>query len=188
MQASTADAVRWGITETVEGKSQVVATNATMKVTFKPDAVAMYRLLGHEATSFGVLIDSHVEAELRSGEAATGLFEVVLKPDGGETIANVEVTFRDPRTGNTETRRQSVTRLQLAPSFHQSPLSLQMAALAAQTAEILRNSYFSSASANSLEAVEQLAAQLNPRLQERPSFVRLRKLVEQAQHSQVISQ
>ena len=86
-----------------------------------------------------------------------------------------------------ETRQQTVSRLQLAPSFHQSPLSLQLAALAAQTGDVLRNSYFSPAHANSLEGVAQLGSQLTPRLQERPTFIRLMKLVEQAQRSQVVS-
>jgi Ca-activated chloride channel family protein len=186
--ASTADEIRWRLLEIADGQSQVVATNAKMKVTFKPDAVAMYRLLGHEATSFGVLVNSTLETELRAGEAATGLFELILKPDGGETIATVEITWRDARSGAEQTRRQTVSRLQLAPSFHQSPLSLQMAALAAQTAEILRNSYFSPAHSHSPAGVAQLGAQLNMRLRERPSFVRLMTLVDLAQRSQVTTQ
>jgi Ca-activated chloride channel family protein len=183
---SSADEVRWRLLEIADGQSHLVATNATMKVTFKPDAVALYRLLGHEATSFGVLLNSTGEAELRAGEAATGLFELILKPDGGETIATVEVTWRDPKTGAEEKREQTVSRLQLAPSFHQAPLSLQMGALAAQTAEILRNSYFSPAHSHSLAGVAELGSQLNARLRERPSFVRLMTLVEQAQRSQVV--
>jgi Ca-activated chloride channel family protein len=187
-QASTADEIRWRLLEIADGQSQVVATNAKMKVTFKPNAVAMYRLLGHEATSFGVLVNSTLETELRAGEAATGLFELILKPDGGETIATVEITWRDATTGAEQTRRQTVSRLQLAPSFHQAPLSLQMGALAAQTAEILRNSYFSPAHSHSLAGVAELGSQLNPRLRERTSFVELMTLVELAQHSQVLTQ
>jgi hypothetical protein len=188
MQARTPDDVRWSLLEIAEGQSQVVAANATMKVTFKPDAVAMYRLLGHEATSFAALVNTTVEADLRAGEAATGLFEVLLKPDGGETIATVEVSWRDPKTGAEQSRRQTVSRLQLAPSFHQAPLSLQMGTLAAQTAEVLRNSYFAPAQSHSLSGVADLGAQLNARLRERPSFVKLMALVEQAQRSQVVTQ
>ncbi|MEX2138618.1 MAG: VWA domain-containing protein [Pirellulales bacterium] len=187
-QTSTADWIRWRLLEIADGQSQVVAANATMKVTFKPDAVAMYRLLGHEATSFAALVNTTVEADLRAGEAATGLFEVILKPDGGETIATVEVTWRDPKTGAEQSRRQTVSRLQLAPSFHQAPLSLQTGALAAQTAEILRNSFFAPAHSHSLSDVAELSVQLNPRLRERPSFAKLMTLIEQAQRSGVVSQ
>jgi hypothetical protein len=180
--------LRWRLLELGIGKSQLVATKATMKVKFKPDAVARYRLIGHEPTSMATTIaglnSATVEADLRSGEAATGLFEVYLKPDGGETIATVEVTWTDPKSGAVQKTEQNVTRLQLAPSFHQAPLSLQMAALAAETAEILRSSWFAPPNSHSLSHVAELGAVLNSRLRSRPSFARLMTLVEQAERSQ----
>jgi hypothetical protein len=180
--------LRWRLQEFAIGKSQLVATKATMKVKFKPDAVARYRLIGHEPTSMATTIaglnSATVEADLRSGEAATGLFEVYLKPDGGETIATVEVTWTDPKTGAVQKTEQNVTRLQLAPSFHQAPLSLQMAALAAETAEILRSSWFAPPNSHSLSHVAELGELLNSRLRSRPSFARLMTLVEQAERSQ----
>jgi Ca-activated chloride channel homolog len=179
--------LRWRLLELATGKSQLVATKATMKVKFKPDAVARYRLIGHEATSMATTVaglnSATVEADLRSGEAATGLFEVYLKPDGGETIATVEVTWKDPKTGAAHKAEQNITRLQLAPSFHQGPLSLQMAALAAETAEILRNSFFAPPNSHSLSHVAELGALLNTRLRSRPSFARLMTLIEQAESS-----
>jgi hypothetical protein len=185
---ATAGEIRWRLVELAVGKSQSVASRATMKVKFKPDAVARYRLIGHEATSMATTItgltSATVEADLRSGEVATGLFEVFLKPDGGDTIATVELTWQDPKTGAVQKAEQNVTRLQLAPSFHQSPLSLQMAALAAETAEILRNSWFTPPSSHSLTHVAELGALLNSRLRSRPSFARLMTLVEQAERSQ----
>jgi hypothetical protein len=180
---TAASDLRWRLLELATGESQLVATKATMKVKFKPDAVALYRLIGHEATSVAGLISTTVEVDLRSGEAATGLFEVFLKPDGGEKIATVEVTWKDPNTGAVQKTEQNVTRLQLAPSFHQSPLSLQMGALAAETAEILRNSYFTPPASHSLSNVAELGALLNSRLRNRPSFARLMTLIEQAERS-----
>ena len=180
--------LRWRLLELATGKPQLVATKATMKVKFKPDAVARYRLIGHEATSMATTIaglnSALVEADLHSGEAATGLFEVYLKPDGGETIATVELTWTDPRSGAVQKAEQNVTRLQLAPSFYQSPLSLQMAALAAETAEILRGSWFTPANSHSLSHVAELGALLSTRLRGRPSFAHLMTLIEQAQRSQ----
>jgi hypothetical protein len=157
-----------------------------MKVTFKPDAVAKYRLLGHEATSIAGLISSSVEVDLRSGEAATGLFEVELKPDGGDTLATVEVTWHNPTSGAVEKEVQSVSRFQHSPSFYQAPMSLQLAALAAETAEILRDSIFAPANSHTLSGVAELGAQLSPRLRSRPSFDKLMTLVEQAQRSQPV--
>jgi hypothetical protein len=184
---TAASDLRWRLLELAAGRSQVVASKATMKVKFKPDAVALYRLIGHEATSMATSVaglnSATIEVDLRSGEAATGLFEVFLKPDGGETIATIELTWKDPKTGDAQKAEQSVTRLQLAPSFHQAPLSLQMAALAAETAEIFRNSYFTPPNSHSLSHVAELGALLNARLRSRPSFARLMTLVEQAQRS-----
>jgi hypothetical protein len=172
--------------ELAAGRSQLVATKATMKVKFKPDAVALYRLIGHEATSMATSVagmNATIETDLRSGEAATGLFEVFLKPDGGESIATVELTWKDPKTGEDQKTEQNVTRLQLAPSFHQAPLSLQMAALAAETGEILRHSFFTPPNSHSLSQVAELGGLLNSRLRNRPSFARLMTLIEQAQRS-----
>jgi Ca-activated chloride channel family protein len=181
--AGSSSAVRWTLQEIVSAHSQVVAAGATMKVTFAPDAVAMYRLIGHEATSVVGLMTATIEADLRSGEAATGLFEVVLKPSGGDTVATVELTWRDPTNGQTQTVRKTVSRFQFAPSFHQAPLSLQLAALAAETAEILRDSYFAPANSHSLAEVARLARDVNPRLQERESFQQLLEIVVRGQRA-----
>jgi hypothetical protein len=187
VHVTAASDLRWRLLELAAGRSQLVATKATMKVKFKPDAVARYRLIGHEATSMATsvagLSSATVEADLRSGEAATGLFEVFLKPDGGETIATIELTWKDPKTGAVQKAEQNVTRLQLAPSFHQAPLSLQMAALAAETAEVLRDSVFTPPNSHSLSHVAELGDVLNSRLRNRPSFSRLMTLIEQAERS-----
>jgi hypothetical protein len=111
------------------------------------------------------------------------LFEVLLKPDGGDTIATVEVAWENPETGEKQTRQQTISRLQIAPSFHQAPLSLQLAALSAETAEVLRGSYFAPSNSHSLASVAELGSQLNARLRGRPSFERLMTLIEQAQRS-----
>jgi hypothetical protein len=182
--ADAPSAIRWSLVEIVAGKPQVVAAQAAMKVTFKPDAVAMYRLIGHEATSVVGLMSTTIEADLRSQEAATGLFEVVLKPGGGDTVGTVELTWRDPAGGQPQVIRQTISRFQFAPSFHESPLSLQLAALAGETAEILRDSYFAPPNSHSLADVVRLARELNPRLQKRESYVRLLELLERAQRSQ----
>jgi hypothetical protein len=63
-----------------------------------------------------------------------------------------------------------------------------MAALAAETAEILRGSPFAPPNTHSLGNVGELAGQLNPRLRNRPSFARLMTLVDQAQRSHVVAQ
>jgi hypothetical protein len=179
--------IRWALAEVAAGRSQVVARDVSMKVTFKPDAVSLYRLLGHEATSVAGLMSETLQMDLRSGEAATGLFEVELKPDGGETIGAIEVTWRNAG-GEVQTTRQTISRLQVASSFYQAPQSLQLGALAAETAEILRDSVFATPKSHSLAAVAELGSRLSPRIQSRPSFAKLMTLVDQAQRSQPMAQ
>jgi len=55
-------------------------------VTFNPAAVSRYRLIGHELNTDGGLSGASLQEDLRSGQAATALYEVELKPDGQRTL------------------------------------------------------------------------------------------------------
>ncbi len=132
----------WQLRDAAVGRSQVVAARVSWKVTFSPDAVESYRLIGHEPSLAGGLASGPLEGELRSGEAATALYAVELKGDGGETVATVDISWFEPGSSKEEHHlRQVIGRQQFAPSWAETPLSLQMAAVAAETAEILRGSY-----------------------------------------------
>jgi hypothetical protein len=77
--------------------------------------------------------------------------------------------------------RQRISRLQFAPSFAESALSLQAAALAAETAEVLRGSPFVPSRTRGLQDVLEAADEVNPRLSESPVFQRFLSLVERAE-------
>ncbi len=177
--AQTAEQIRWSLVETLTGQSPIVAADAHVAVTFNPQAVAAYRLFGHEATTLTDLTIATVETDLRCREAASAMYEVWLKPNSEDDVAVAEVTWRDPSTGEIMRVRQRISRLQFAPSWSESPLSLQMAALAAETAEILRQSPFTTAKSRSLQAVLEMADQVNWQLADRPDFQRFLSLVEQ---------
>jgi len=63
------------------------------------------------------------------------------------------VEWRDPSSGEKQVERRSFGRLQLAATFANSATSLQQAALAAETAEVMRDSYFVQGKPRSLQHV-----------------------------------
>jgi len=135
--ATTVNQTTWALRTSLAGRAEVVASDVRLRVIFNPKAVQKYRLVGHAP---GVK-KGPLDVELRADQAATGLFELLLNPGGGDQIGTVEVTWRDPATGELQPKlAQPIGRLQFGLSL--AP-SLQTAALAAQTAEILSGSRFS---------------------------------------------
>lgn len=177
VRAATSDQILWAMVEALTGRSSVVVEATSLKVTFKPDAVALYRLVGHESSTVTGPESAALEVNLRAGQSATALFEVVLKPGLGEEVATAELTWKDPLTHKPQRATQRITRLQFAKSFAESPMSLQAATLLARTAEALRGSYYAPLSP-SLEQVRQLSVQVHERLAEQPQFAEFVSLVE----------
>jgi len=178
VRAPGADAIHWALLESLTGQSAIVARAASLKVTFKPEAVAGYRLLGHEAVTVTGPQAAALKVDLRAGETATALFEVWLKPGTSEEVAQAELTWQDAATQKPQSVKQRVSRLQFAKSFDESPMSLQAAALAAGTAEALRGSYYA-AGADGVARVAELTTHLHARLLERPAMRDFVSLVEQ---------
>ena len=97
------------------------------------------------------------------------------------------MTWRDPGGEKAHSLNRKVRRNQFASSFVQAPLSLQEAVLVAQTAEVLRKSWFARVppkvppNSRSLALVLELAGRVDTRLYQRPTFVEFMSLVEQAE-------
>ncbi len=170
----------WNLIEALIGRSPVVAAQTSLRVSFNPNVVAAYRLLGHERTTITGPSHAQTEVDLRAGESASGLFEVWLKPTGGNDVATVDVTWQMPGYGQMQRVKQSVSRGQFARSFSASAPSLQIAALAALSAETLRGSTFAPAS-RSLSRVVELAQQLSPALLVQPSVRELTDFIQLAE-------
>ncbi len=181
-RARTADGILWTLVELHSGASSVVASEARLEVQFNPQVVAAYRLIGHAPAAAGT-VSLAAESELRLGESATLLYEVWFHPQAGNDVATVHLSWRDPLTGRSHSARsQRISRLQFAKSFMESSLSLQSAAIAAETAEVLQQSYFAAARPHPLEEVHELAYLAHPRLLERRRFSQLVKFVERMRH------
>ena len=183
--------IRWALVETLAGDPSVVATAARLQVEFNPQAVAAYRLIGHEATSLGGLFPGGVTADLHVDEAAVVLFELWLYPQGGDDLAVAKLQWQEPRTSTTHHAvTQRISRLQFATTFEGTPLSLQAAALAAEAGEIFRQGYDFEVSPGGafryrpkprgLHDVLVAADRVSPALADRPEFRHFRAVLEQA--------
>jgi Ca-activated chloride channel family protein len=181
LKARSTEDIQWALVETLTGNPSLVAADTILEVKFRPETVASYRLLGHVPAVAGMMPQS-VQTSLRCRESATALFEVWLRPDGGDDVAVAELEWVDPVTGKTQRRQQRISRLQFAPSLAESALSLQAATVAARTAEVLSDSPFVISKSRGLRDVIALAREVNPRLASRPSFERFVAFVERAEH------
>ncbi len=181
----------WSLVETLTGDPSLVASEAKLHVEFNPKAVAAYRLIGHEATSVGGLLPASVESDLRVGQEATVLFEVWLYPNDEDDVASARLQWNNPDSGEPQrARTQRISRIQFATSFEGSAICLQAATIAAETGEILRQSFnFAVPSPGvyryrpkprNLQEVLAITRHVNPRLRIRPDFRRLVSLLESA--------
>lgn len=182
LRATSADQVGWAVLETITGQSQLVASEARLRVAFNPETVFAYRLLGHEAKAIVGLMPARTEADFRSGQAATALYEVRLNPGGGNDVALAELTWSDPRTGQPHVLTRKLQRSDFAATSAQAPLALQAAIVVSQAVEVLRDSPFAPVpqSAGGLNRVLELARQVDSRLYQRPSFAEFVAMLEQA--------
>jgi len=179
-RAADADQVRSALLESLTGRPQLVATDARLKVSFNPKAVARYRLLGHEANALIGMLPQKPEAEFLAGQSATALYEIEFvagSRSSGREIASVELTWLPPGSQQPQQIVRTLRQSQMAPTFSQSPLSLQQAVVAAQTAEVLRESPYAQHRGTTMATVAQLAESVDTRLRERPSFAELVKLI-----------
>lgn len=187
----SADQIQWSLVETLTGDSSLVASEAKLHVQFNPKAVAAYRLIGHEATEVGGLLPAAIESDLRVGQEATVLFEVWLYRNDEDDVGVVKLQWTDPDSGRLENLPdRRISRIQFATSIEGAPICLQAAAIAAETGEILRQSFnFAVPSQNTyhyrpkprnLERVLMTTRHVNPRLADRGDFQRFVSLIERA--------
>jgi Ca-activated chloride channel family protein len=179
-RAANPDQICWALLEAMTGKSQMVAADVRLSVTFNPNTVLEYRLLGHEPGALAGMLPGRVETDFFAGQSATALYEVRLAGGNAQDIAAVELQWLS-LTGGTQQIVRKVARKEFAAVFTQAPQSLQAAALVAQTAEILRRHPRTLRTPRPLAAVLELAKQVPSDLYQRPSFAEFLSVVEHAE-------
>ncbi len=178
--AHNVEEIRYALTEILTGESPLVATGTRLTVQFNPNVVAEYRLIGHEADMVGGLLPGSLAASFNVGETATVLFELRLHARGGDTVAAADLRWQDAETGEKHSLTQRISRVQFATTLVEAPLSLQMAAIVAESAEVLRGSIYAPNYPAALGDVLEVSNSLHPRVFENPSFVEFLTTIEQA--------
>ena len=184
-----ADQLRWALVEALTGDRALAATEVKLHVDFNPQAVAAYRLIGHESTSFGGLLPASLETDLHAGQTAAALFEVWLYPNEEDDVATLRVQWTDPAEGAArQAGPQRVSRLQFATAFEGAALSLQASAIAVEAAEVLKqtfnfrllapNRYGYDPKPSGLGHVLDQARRVAPGLAEQPQYRRFVALLE----------
>jgi Ca-activated chloride channel homolog len=137
------------------GTLQAVALDAKVQVTFNPETVSHFRLLGYENRQLAPedLRDDTVDGgEVGAGHTVTALYEVrlheqvlreVARPWGDAPLATVDVRWIDPDHGEPRERGATITAAGLAPSWEQAPPRLRQDITVAAFAECLRHAPWS---------------------------------------------
>jgi hypothetical protein len=184
-RATTRGQVGWALDEVLSGKSQVVAADVRLKVSFNPKAVAFYRLLGHEPRTVVVFKPARLQTSFYVGQSATALFEVQVLPNNEASLATAELTWRDPSSGEERRLEQEFRREQLAGSWAHTPASVQAAAVVAEAVETLRFSPYNPPVPTrsllaSLSAILRAGRDVNSQLLERSSYSEFLLMLEKA--------
>jgi Ca-activated chloride channel family protein len=135
---------------------QVIARDAKVQVDFNPSVVSRYRLLGYENRDVADedFRDDTVDGgEIGAGHSVTALYELKFHPDASESEVafTVTVRYQEPESGEAVEISRSIAKTDFAPTFEEASSHFQLAAVVAEYAEILRNSYW--AKGSSLEDV-----------------------------------
>jgi Ca-activated chloride channel family protein len=167
--------------ENLTSTLQTIARDARVQVDFNPDVVPYYRLIGYEnrAIADQDFRNDRVDAgELGAGHSATAIYAVQFLPNAQGRIATVQLRWEDPQTNEVHEINGNLNTWDLYPSFETAPARYQLAILAAQYAEVLRQSPW--AAGTSLDQIYSLAYPLLSSLGEDAEVVEFVNLLYQA--------
>lgn len=161
----------------------VIARDVKIQVNFDPSVVSRYRLLGYENRDVADkdFRNDEVDAgEIGPGHSVTALYEIKFHPQAAELdpAMTVYVRYEDPDSGEVRELKRSIAKADFAPTFREASIRFQLAAVVAEYAEILRESYW--ARGSSLKDVAWEARRIAEYLPHDPDVAEFLNLVEQA--------
>ena len=131
--------------ENLTGTLQTIAKDAKVQVDFNPEVVSRYRLLGYEnrrVDDQDFRNDTVDAGEVGAGHSVTALYELKLHDGASGSVGTVFVRYEDSDSGRIVETSQTLQRSDLLSRFDDASTSFQLAAVVAEFAEILRNSYW----------------------------------------------
>lgn len=141
------DEARRIFAESLTGTLLTVAGDAKVQVEFNSETVSRYRLLGYENRDVADerFRDDTVDAgEIGAGHRVTALYEVKLVEGAPRkaSLATFRVRYHSTASGRVEEFSHEVGRRDLVETWTEAPVSLRLAALVAEFAEILKGTYW----------------------------------------------
>jgi Ca-activated chloride channel family protein len=131
--------------ENLTGTLQTVAMDAKVQVSFNPDVVSRYRLIGYENRALrdeDFRVDTVDAGEIGAGHDVTALYEVKLQEGASGELAAVTLRWEDPDTGQVAEMTEAIAVEKLAAEFEDTSAAFRLAVLTAAFAEVLRESYW----------------------------------------------
>jgi Ca-activated chloride channel homolog len=177
--ADSAVAIHRALAKQLIGRSSPVANRVALKISFNPQAVTGYRLLGNESRTLTGISSPPLEVDLEADELATGMLQLWLKPGQDDQLALVELSWSDPSTDQPLRQAKVLRRAEIASTFAKAPGWLQQGVIAAATAEALRGGYFAP-TGRPFGQVLALAAQVDAGVAQQPDFQALLSVLRQA--------
>ena len=173
--------------ENLTGTLQVIAKDGKIQVDFNPDVVTRFRLLGYENRRVDDqdFRNDEVDAgEIGADHSVTALYELKLRDDADGLLSTVRVRYEDPDSGEVYEIYREFNRADLETSLEQTSPRFQMAAVVAEYAEILRESYW--AQEGNLEDVVSEARRIQMLLPEEIDFAEFTNLVVRTERIQAL--
>ena len=164
------------------GTLQTIAKDAKVQVDFNPEVVRSYRLLGYEnrrVADQDFRNDAVDAGEIGAGHSVTALYEIKLQDGAEGEVATVYLRYEDPDSGRVTELRREFERVDLAGEFSGTSPRFQMAAVVAEYAEVLRESYW--AQEGSLEDVANEARRVRKLLPQDADMAEFTDLVARAE-------
>ncbi len=172
------------MTKDLLGAIEVIAQDVKIQVEFNPSAIARYRLLGYENRDIAdkdFRNDAVDAGEIGAGHAVTALYEVELAKGAEEdNAATVFVRYKQPDKEMAVKEIKGPIRLRDASKdFASTEAHFKLCAVAAEYAEILRNSYY--ARGRRMTDVAKVFDQAFPGNPPGPEAAELRGLIDMAE-------
>ncbi len=164
--------------ENLTGTLQVIARDAKVQVEFNPEVVSRYRLLGYENRRVADedFRDDTVDAgEIGADHSVTALYELKLREGATGVLSAIRIRYEDPDNRQVVEIEREFQRGDLALELEEASPRFQMAAVVAEYAEILRESYW--AQDGSLGAVIEQARRVQQLLPEELDLAEFADLV-----------
>ena len=139
-------AARKVFVDNLAGTLEVIARDVKLQLDFNPHVVRSYRLIGYENRDVADedFRDDTVDGgEIGSGHRTTALYEIKLHRDARmATLGTLSIRYKHPVTEKVAEKAYPILPGVLSATFESTSANFRLAAVAAEFAEILRESYW----------------------------------------------